>query len=68
MAEYSRELFALLEKGAHLYVCGDAQCMPGDVNTTLQRIVAGEGGMTDDQASDYLKRLKSEKQYLRDVY
>jgi sulfite reductase alpha subunit-like flavoprotein len=30
--------------------------------------VAQEGGLSEDGAAEYVKALKSEKRYLRDVY
>ncbi len=68
MHEHGREVFAWLEEGAHLYVCGDAQRMAADVHAALEEIVAREGAMTGEQSAEYVKRLKAEKRYLRDVY
>jgi len=31
-------------------------------------VIAQEGGLDADAASDYVTRLKKEKRYLRDVY
>jgi sulfite reductase (NADPH) flavoprotein alpha-component len=63
-----RELFAWLEEGAHLYVCGDEKAMAKDVDATLSRIVAKEGARSVDDAQAYLDRLKAERRYQRDVY
>jgi sulfite reductase (NADPH) flavoprotein alpha-component len=67
MIEASRDLFEWLETGAIFYVCGDASRMAKDVEKALVKIFAGHLG-GQDQALDYLQRLKSEKRYLRDVY
>ncbi|HEX6144536.1 MAG TPA: assimilatory sulfite reductase (NADPH) flavoprotein subunit [Geminicoccaceae bacterium] len=62
------ELFAWLEDGAHLYVCGDEKAMAKDVDATLRRIVIDAGGRSDDQAEAYVADLKRAGRYQRDVY
>jgi sulfite reductase (NADPH) flavoprotein alpha-component len=68
MLEKSKELFQWLENGAYLYVCGDAHRMAKDVEATLLHIVKEEGAMDEASAKQYLKKLKTEQRYLRDVY
>ena len=58
------DLFAWLEKGAALYVCGDEKAMAKDVDAMLQKIIAESGA--DPVA--YLSKLKKERRYQRDVY
>ncbi len=68
MIEHGVELYAWLERGGYFYVCGDASRMAKDVDAALHTVVEVHGGMTSEQAGDYIKKLKSEKRYLRDVY
>ena len=68
MRENAAELWAWLQGGAHFYVCGDAKRMAKDVDTALHEIVAQQGAMTREQAGDYVKQLKKDKRYQRDVY
>lgn len=68
LMEHSAEVYALLQKGAIFYVCGDAHRMAKDVDAALHHIVKKHGGFDDVAAKDYIKLLKSEKRYLRDVY
>jgi NADPH-dependent sulfite reductase flavoprotein alpha-component len=68
MREQGRELFAWLEKGAHVYVCGDATRMAKDVDDALHEVVAEHGGLDANAAEDYVNNLKRSKRYLRDVY
>lgn len=68
MKESSSELFKWLEEGAIFYVCGDAARMAKDVQETLLQIIEKEGKKDREEAEKYLKQLKSEKRYLRDVY
>ncbi|PPK78017.1 sulfite reductase (NADPH) alpha subunit [Methylobacter tundripaludum] len=66
MAEHGKELYAWLQEGAHLYVCGDEKRMAHDVHQALLRIVAAEIG--SDNAEDYVANLQKAKRYQRDVY
>ena len=68
LREQGAELFAWLEGGAHLYVCGDAERMAPDVHAALTDIVAEHGRRSAEDASDYLNELIRTKRYARDVY
>ncbi|MGH8021753.1 MAG: sulfite reductase subunit alpha [Opitutaceae bacterium] len=68
MLEQAKELFAWLEAGAHLYVCGDASRMAKDVDAALHQIVANAGGKTTEGAAGHVQALKAAKRYQRDVY
>ena len=61
-------VFAWLEKGAHFYVCGDANRMAKDVHQALLDIVQTHGGKSEEDAEQYLKALRSENRYQKDVY
>ncbi|MDF0530612.1 sulfite reductase subunit alpha [Tsukamurella sp. 8F] len=62
------ELWAWLQDGAHVYVCGDGQRMARDVDAALHHIVAKQGGLDADAAATYIKDLKKAKRYVRDVW
>ncbi len=68
MRENGQELYAWLEQGASFYVCGDASRMATDVDVALHDIIEQEGGLSKDDAVAYVKKLKDDKRYLRDVY
>jgi sulfite reductase (NADPH) flavoprotein alpha-component len=68
MRENGAELWRWLEGGAHFYVCGDAKRMAKDVDLALHEIIAQHGGMTPDQATVYVKQMKKDARYQRDVY
>jgi sulfite reductase (NADPH) flavoprotein alpha-component len=68
MLRHAAQLWAWLEDGAYLYVCGDAFRMARDVDKTLLGIVADQGAMPQEAAGEYLHRLKENRRYQRDVY
>ena len=68
MRENAAELWAWIKNGAHFYVCGDAKRMAKDVDVALLDIVAQQGGMDAAAAADYVKQMKKDKRYQRDVY
>lgn len=68
MLEQSRDLYRWLEEGAHFYVCGDEGAMAHDVHEALVKIIQKEGGLKEEQAVEYVKKLQKEKRYQRDVY
>ena len=68
MMENAGEIWSWLQEGGYFYVCGDAKRMAKDVDAALHKIAATAGQLSTEQAVDYVKQLKSEKRYLRDVY
>ncbi|MFM9281216.1 assimilatory sulfite reductase (NADPH) flavoprotein subunit [Paenibacillus jiagnxiensis] len=68
MLEKSRDLYQWLQEGAYIYVCGDEKKMAHDVHAALGTILEQEGGLSSEQASEYLIRMQQEKRYQRDVY
>jgi sulfite reductase (NADPH) flavoprotein alpha-component len=64
----SRDVYGWLESGAYFYVCGDKNRMAGDVEKALTQIVAKEGSLSDEKATEYIKNLKKSRRYLEDVY
>ena len=68
MRENAPELWSWIKAGSFFYVCGDAKRMARDVDAALHEILSTQGGMTPVQAVDYVKLMKREKRYQRDVY
>lgn len=68
MLEQAKDVYAWLEEGAHVYVCGDEKNMARDVHDTLIQIVADQGRVDRDTAEDYVRGLASDHRYQRDVY
>ena len=68
MRENAKELYQWIQEGASFYVCGDASRMATDVDVALHDIIEKEGGMSAEDAAAFVKQLKADKRYLRDVY
>ncbi len=58
----------LNEKQASLYVCGDMSRMAKDVHAALVKIISEQGEKSVADAEAYLKILKKDNRYQRDVY
>ncbi|MNH89805.1 Sulfite reductase [NADPH] flavoprotein alpha-component [compost metagenome] len=68
MLEKSKELYQWLQEGAAIYVCGDEKKMAHDVHAALAAILEQEGGLSPEEAADYLTQMQQQKRYQRDVY
>src|SRR6185295_12659067 len=68
MLENAEEVWRWLEEGGAFYVCGDASRMAKDVDAALHQVIERAGGKSAEQAVEYVKQLKAQKRYQRDVY
>lgn len=68
MLEHGKELYEWIKRGAYVFVCGDAKRMAKDVDATLHTIMQTHGEMTEPQAKDFIKAMRKEGKYQRDVY
>jgi sulfite reductase (NADPH) flavoprotein alpha-component len=68
MIERSREIWSWIMRGAHIYVCGDAKRMAGDVHKALIQIVATNTRLPLVQSEKMLADLAKKGRYQRDVY
>lgn len=64
----SKEINELLEKGAFIYVCGDASRMARDVQNTFVEILIKERGITSDRAAELIRSFKVQNRYQEDVW
>jgi len=64
----SSEVWSNLQKGAHIYICGDARHMAKDVALALHHVAEKEGSLSPEEAKAYIKSLRHEKRLLLDVY
>jgi sulfite reductase (NADPH) flavoprotein alpha-component len=68
MREAARDLYAWIEEGADIFICGDKARMATDVQQEITRIVEAEGGRTPDQAVEYVAALRKARRLKLDVY
>ncbi|WP_110640535.1 assimilatory sulfite reductase (NADPH) flavoprotein subunit [Salinicola sp. CPA57] len=68
LREQAETLYAWLEAGAYVYVCGDAEFMAPDVHQALRDVIREQGGHGEAGADDYLREMQQEKRYQRDIY
>jgi NADPH-ferrihemoprotein reductase len=68
LEQNGEEVWGVLDRGGHIYVCGDARHMAHDVDQVLQRIVSKYGKMDDAAVQEYLKKLRARGRYSCDVW
>jgi sulfite reductase (NADPH) flavoprotein alpha-component len=68
MREQAADLYAWLEEGAEIFICGDKARMAADVQRELQAIVETAGGRTAEQAAEYVGELRRTRRLKLDVY
>jgi sulfite reductase (NADPH) flavoprotein alpha-component len=68
MRDSARDVYAWLEQGAEIFICGDKGKMAADVQRELAQIIEREGGRTPDQAAEYVAALKKSHRLKLDVY
>ncbi len=57
-----------LERGAHVYVCGDAERMAKDVHAAMKDAISEHLNKSQEEAETYLTDLRKAKRYQKDVY
>ena len=67
LRENARDVYAWLENGAHLYVCGSL-ALGKSVHAALRDALVAASGRNETAAEDYLKQLQQAGRYARDVY
>jgi NADPH-ferrihemoprotein reductase len=65
----ARDLWQLLSRGAHVYVCGGNK-MGADVKAAFESVAKVAGGLNDRAASDFVKGLESanERRYVQELW
>jgi len=68
IAENSEQFNQWIENGGVIYVCGDESKMAKDVHLAIREVLMKEQNLSEEDAEEYLKQLKRDKRYQRDVY
>jgi len=68
MMEMQNEIWDLLDKGAYVYVCGDAKQMAKDVHRCLRQIVEDAGGKSKQEAESFITSMQTSSRYQQDVW
>lgn len=68
LKKHETDVWEWIQEGAFIYICGDARHMAKDVTATLHMIAEEKGGLSDDEAKDFIRTLRKEKRLLLDVY
>lgn len=68
IAENSEQFNQWIENSGAIYVCGDESKMAKDVHLEIREVLMKEQNLSEEDAEEYLKQLKRDKRYQRDVY
>ncbi|CAN0328319.1 NADPH--cytochrome P450 reductase [Lampetra fluviatilis] len=68
LTKNKENIWQLLQSNAHIYVCGDAKNMARDVQAAISEVVSECGGLTQQQALDFVKKLQTKGRYSSDVW
>ena len=68
MWEHRIELWRWVMDGAKIYVCGDAKQMAKDVDRCLVNIICDQAHIDESESVQYIRKLRSDGRYLRDIY
>lgn len=66
--EQAGTLHGLLERGGHVYVCGDAKHMAPDVREAFAKVFATGRGVPIEKGRAAVERMVAAKQYNEDVW
>lgn len=64
----AQKLISLIEKGAHVYICGDGAQMAPEVENTLRAAYEADKGASQEASAEWLKKLQDQKRYVKDVW
>ncbi|KAI7864180.1 hypothetical protein BDF14DRAFT_1884493 [Spinellus fusiger] len=68
LQEVGQEVWGMMEKGAYIYVCGDAKNMAKDVLQTFIGFAQSFGDRSEIKAQEYIKNLRSTGRYQEDIW
>lgn len=68
MEENKEQIWKIINDGGYLYVCGDARNMARDVHSILFKILKEQGGLSEEEATSYIKKMQTRSRYQQDVW
>lgn len=68
LRQSAADVWQWLAGGAAIYVCGDKERMARDVEQALLEIIAAEGRLSPEGASQWLRQARKDNRYQKDVY
>eukprot|EP00898_Chlorokybus_atmophyticus_P000268 jgi/Chlat1/1241/Chrsp115S00755 len=63
VSEQGVRIWQLIQAGASVYISGSANKMPADVAAAFEAVAMEQGGMTEQEASAWLRRLEMTHRY-----
>ena len=68
MLAHQDEIWDLIDKGAQIFVCGNARTLAPGVRAALHRSSPTKTGATADEAEAWLAGLRRDHRYLEDIW
>ncbi len=68
MLAHADDIWDLVQRGATIYVCGNAHTLAPGVRAALTQIATDKTGGTADEAAAWLADLRAEHRYLEDIW
>jgi cytochrome P450 / NADPH-cytochrome P450 reductase len=62
------QVWDLIEAGAVIYVCGNANTMAPGVRAALMEVYRAKTNGSDSSAEEWLARLREDDRYLEDIW
>lgn len=67
--EKSKKIWKWIQKGAHIYICGNAEKMAKDVEKVLlEDVISKNGNMNIEFSKKFLNKMRISRRYQRDIY
>ena len=68
LQSHAKEVYAWIDEGAHLYICGDAKKMAKDVTAILKKILQEGSRCTKQEGEQRWRTLRKEGRVQLDIY
>lgn len=68
LLQHGKEVFAWLEQGAYLYLCGEKEPAGKAIEAALLELLQQQTDGTIETATTYFEKLKTEGRYMKDLY